>query len=82
MGQSSVKNLLRVIDSSSDKVICSFRCTTCPSTLVNGILMSLSGFKQAHNTEFGDMYVFNFASLSLLLILKPIKKRLASSRAQ
>ena len=31
--------------------------------------MSLSGFTQAHNTEFGESYVSNFASLSLFLSL-------------
>ena len=76
------KNLLKVVYSSSDKFICSFRSTIWPqqsirSTLVNDFLMSLSGFIQAHNTEFGDRYVSNFAILSLLLILQPIEKRLA-----
>ena len=75
------RNFLEVVESSSDKVICSFRCTTWPrqsirSTPAKNILMSLSGFIQAHKTEFGDRYVSNFASLSLLLVIQQIKKRL------
>ena len=76
------KNLRRVVNSSSDRTTCSFRCTIWPlqstrSIRVNEILISLSGVIQAQRTEFEDRYVSTLANLSVLIIViifQPIKK--------
>ena len=81
------KIFLKIVNSSPDRVIFSFRCKTWPrqlicSVLVKVIFISLSGVIQVKNTKFGDRYVSVFANLSLLLICQPIKKTFVFYRGQ